>query len=192
MRVFDVNEYNDKVWKALQDLARRPDLIMKALEGSGEKHSDKMKIYQEKLAQIEHKILEFESYKANAVSLRVRNKISEEEFTKQVEFLEQEFNDLIKQKKELGFKIEYLKRQSMGVIEDDVLRYAKFMHQSGNKLDLVQKRQTLESFVTRIPIYSNGEFELVCKFPISEPGEELQVEQYQVATSVQSGGAAAQ
>ena len=191
MRVFDLNEYNDKVWKALQDLAKRPDLIIRALEGSGEKHSDNMKIYQEKLMQVEHKISEFENYKANAVSLRVRNKISEEEFTKQIEFLEQEFNDLIKQKKEIGFKIEYLKRQSRGVIEGDVLRYAKFMHQSGNKLDLAQKRRTLEAFVTRIPIYSNGEFELVCKFPIPEPGEELQVEQYQMATSVQSVGTAA-
>ena len=192
MRVFDVNEYNDKVWKALQDLGKRPDLIMKALEGSGEKHSDKMKIYQEELLQIEHKISEFESYKANAVSLRVRNKISEEEFIKQIEFLEQEFNNLIKQKKDLGFKIEYLKKQSRGVMEDDVLRYAKFMHQSGNKLDLSQKRRTLEAFVTRIPIYGNGEFEFVCKFPISEPGEELQVEQYQMATSVQSGGSITQ
>jgi hypothetical protein len=133
---------------------------------------------------------EFESYKANAVSLRVRNKISEEDFIKETESLEQEYNNLIKQKKELGFKIEHLKRQSSGVTEQEVLRYAKFMHQSGNKLDLAQKRRGLEAFVTRIPIYSNGEFELVCKFPIPELGEELQVEQYQVATSVQSVGPA--
>ncbi|MFA5089786.1 MAG: recombinase family protein [Candidatus Omnitrophota bacterium] len=191
MKTLPLDEYNEKVWWALQEIARRPDLIMKALEGSGEGRSEQMKIHQDELQRIEHKLAEFESYKENAVSLRVRNKINEEELCRQMDSLDQEFKHLSQRKKELGFKIEYLERTSQGVSRDEVLRYAKFIHQSDKKLDLAQKRRVLEAFVTKIPLYPNGEFELVCKFPITNPSDNLQPQQFQLTTSVASGGAAA-
>jgi len=191
MRTLPLDEYNEKVWKGLQEIARRPDLIIKALEGSGKGRTEQMRIYQDELQRIEHKLVEFESYKENAVSLRVRNKINEEEFCRQMDSLEQEFKNLSQRKKELSFKIEYLKRTSSGISQDEVLRYTKFIHQSDKKLDIAQKRRVLEAFVTKIPLYLNGEFELVCKFPISAPSENLQPQQFQLTPSVKADGGAA-
>ena len=189
MKTLPRDDYNEKVWKALQEVARRPDLITKALEGSGQGRSGQMKLYQEELANIERKLLEFESYKENAVSLRVRNKISEEEFSRQTDSLGQEFKNFSQRKKELGFKIEHLKRTSSGIGQDEVLRYAKFIHQSDKKLDIAQKRRLLDSFVKKIPVYSNGEFALVLKFPINDPAENLHPQQFQLTSSIASRGA---
>jgi hypothetical protein len=188
MKTFPLDDYNEKVWKGLQEVARRPDLIMKALEGSGQGRSKQMKLYQEELANIERKLLEFENYKENAVSLRVRNKISEEEFSRQMDSLDKENQNFSQRKKELGFKIEYLRRTSTGISQDEVLRYAKFIYQSDKKLDIAQKRRVLEAFVKKIPVYTNGEYALVLKFPINDPTENLHPEQFQLTSSIAAPG----
>jgi len=188
MKVLPRDDYNDKVWKALQEIARRPDLIIKALEGSRQGRSEQMKLYQEEFANIDHKLSEFKNYKENAVSLRVRNKISEEEFCRQIDSLDKENQNFIQRKKELGFKIEHLRRTSGGISQDEVLKYAKFIYQSDKKLDIAQKRRVLDAFVKKIPVYGNGEFALVLKFPIHDPAENLHPEQFQVTSSIAVDG----
>ncbi len=191
MRVLPVDEYNEKVWRDFQEIARRPDLIMKALEGSNAGRFEQMKAYREELQRLEFKLAEFDGYKENAVSLRVRNRITEEEFIKQINDLDKERRTIVDRKKELGFKIEYLKRTSTGISQEEVLRYAKMLHQSNRKLDIAQKRRVLEAFVKKIPVFLNGEFELVCKFPLTDPSQDLQPQQFQLTSSIGSPGGTA-
>lgn len=113
-------------------------------------------------------IQEFKSYKDNAVSLRVRNRISEEEFEKQMSGLENEHQLLKRSKRELEIKIEHIRRMSSGNIgKEAILRYAKFLAQSDKKLDTAQRRKILEAFVSRVVIQPNGEFEPFFKFPVN-------------------------
>lgn len=181
MRTFPLQEYNDKIWKAFQEVARRPDLIKKALEESKVPHLSNLELYQSEYGQIIRKLEEFQTYKDNAVSLKVRGFITEEEFKIQLISLMEEKQNLEQQKKELGAKIEYLKRvASEGINKEAILRYAKFIYQSDKKLDIPQKRRILEAFIKYIPIYRNGEFELIFKFPIPEPS---QPQQFQLTTN---------
>ena len=189
MGVFDLETYNNKVWDRIQEVARRPELIKGALEYSKTPHLKNLHLCQEELNRIEHRLSEFESYKDNAVSLRIKNKITEEEFNRQIHSLENEQQCLVSQKRELTVKVNYLNRIALeGIDEEAILRYVKFLKQSGSKLDIPQKRKILEAFVSRIPIYGNGEFDIVFKFPISE---KLQPQCFQQTTSVTSEGAAA-
>lgn len=185
MRTFDLEDYNAKVWNRIQEIARQPHLIKSALEHSKIPHLKNLKLYEDELNKLIHKLSEFEKYKSNAVALRIKNKINEAEFTNQMESLEKEYQGLASRKREWIIKINYLKRvASEGVDEEAILRYAKFLQESDKKLDIAQKRRILEAFVSRIPIYSNGEFEIVFKFPIME--ETPQVLNLQRTTSVLS------
>jgi len=178
---FPLQEYNDKIWRAFQEVARRSDLIKKALEESKMPHLSNLELYQSEYRQIIRKLEEFQTYKDNAVSLKVRGFITEEEFKIQLISLMEEKKNLEQQKKELGAKIEYLKRVAAeGINKEAILRYAKFIYQSDKKLDIPQKRRILEAFIKYIPIYRNGEFELIFKFPIPEPS---QPQQFQLTTN---------
>ena len=99
---------------------------------------------------------------------------------------------LEQQKRELGIKIEYLKRvASEGINEEAILRYAKFIYQSDKKLTISQKRRVLEAFVSRIPVYGNGEFELVCKFPILPYADTFPGQQSPLSINSCTGGGVA-
>jgi len=81
--------------------------------------------------------------------------------------LEDEYQLLKRNKRELEIKIEHIKRMTSGSIgKEAILRYAKFLARSGKRLDTAQKREVLEAFVSRIVIQPNGEFDLVFRFPI--------------------------
>ena len=167
MRTFEVDNLNERVWKRIQDVSSNPELIENALYESCVANADVLRNYQEQAKRIERQIQEFKSYKENAVSLRVRNKISEEEFEKQMSELENEHQLLKRNKRELEIKIEHIKRMTSGSIgKEAILRYAKFLARSGKRLDTAQKREVLEAFVSRIVIQTNGEFEIVFMFPV--------------------------
>lgn len=192
MRVFDVDYYNAKVWTAFQEVAKKPDLIENALEKSKTPHLSSLELYQKEYEQVTHKLNEFQAYKDNAVSLRIRSIISEDEFNTQILSLVEEQNNLEQRSRELRAKIEYFKRLvSEGVNRDTILRYAKFIYQSNKKLDIPQKRKILGAFVKKIPIYGNGEFETVYKFPILDPKNLSQVQEFQWTSRLHIGGSAA-
>jgi len=189
IRTFGVDEYNDKVWNKVQEVANRSDLIKSALERSKEPRLKQLDIYKDELNKIVHKLDEFEGYKNNAIDLRIRDRITEAEFNKQMGSLEKEHQGLISCKKELSIKITYIERMaSEGIDDEAVLRYANFLRQSGRKLDIPQKRRILEAFVSRIPIYGNGEFNIVFKFAISP---KTQPQYLQPTTSIGVDGAVA-
>jgi len=190
MKVLPIEEYNDKVWRALQETAKRPDLIKKALEESRAPHLINLELYQKELNQLTRKLDEFKAYKDNAVSLRIKGKINEDEFNAQLLALVEEQRNIEQRKRELQVKVDYLKRVAAeGIREETILRYAKFIYQSNKKLDISQKRRVLEAFVSRIPLYGNGEFELVLKFPLEEP---TQLQQFQLTSEVATDDCAAQ
>jgi hypothetical protein len=188
MRVFGVEEYNKKIWDKIQEVASKPELIKKALEQSKTPHLKNLKLYKEELISLDHKLAEFNQYKENAIALRVKGKITEAEFNIQIERLEDEYKGLMARQRELSIKINYLKRVATdGIDKEAITRYVSFLRQAGNKLDIAQKRRILEAFISRIPIYGNGEFEVVFKFPI--PTEETQPQYLQQTTSVSTDGA---
>ena len=167
MKTFSLDEYNNKAWNALQNLARRPELIQEALQKSKVPNLMNLDLCQKEYRLVVKKLEDFQNYRDNLVSLHIRQTINEDEFKTQLVGLIKEKSALEQQKRELGIKIEYLKRvASEGINEEAILRYAKFIYQSDKKLTISQKRRVLEAFVSRIPVYGNGEFELVCKFPI--------------------------
>lgn len=166
MRVFGVDELNERVWKRLQEIASQPGLIEDALRDSCISNEEVLRNYREQLQGICKSIDEFKSYKDNAVSLRVRNKISEDEFESQMLELETEHETFKRNRKELEIKIEHIKRMSEGIDKEAILRYARFIYQSDRKLSIEQKRKILEDFVSRVLIQDDGEFEFVLKFPL--------------------------
>lgn len=177
MKTFPRDEYNNKAWLALQNLASKPELIQSALQESKIPHLSNLDLCQKEYQQVVKKLADFQNYKDNLVSLHVRQTINEDEFNLQLAGLIKEKNALEQQKRELGIKIEYLRTVATeGINKEAILRYAKFIYQSDKKLTIPQKRRVLEAFVSRIPIYGNGEFELVCKFPIL-PHEDFSPEQ---------------
>lgn len=189
MRAFNLEEYNEKVWIAFQEVARRPDLISTALERSKKPYLNNLELYQKEYNQIRRKLDEFQTYRDNAVSLRVKGMINEEEFKMQLISLAEENKNLAQQKRELGAKVEYLRKIAVeGIDKGAILRYSKFIYQSNRKLDIPQKRRILEAFVKCIPIYSNGEFEFVLKFPTKDSS---QPQQFQLTPCLQSVGATA-
>jgi len=189
MKTFPLEEYNDKVWSAFQEIARRPDLIKKALEKSRVPNLSNLELYQREYRQVIQKLDNFQSYKDNAVSLCIKGVINEEEFKAQLISLIEEKRSLEQQKRGLEAKISFLKRAAEeGISKEVILRYAKFIYQSDKKLTISQKRTILEAFVTRIPIYSNGEFELILKFPLPD---DSQLQQLQLTTNSSIEGATA-
>lgn len=172
MRTFGLDEYNSKVWRALQKLASRPELIQSALQESKTPQLTNLELFQKEYRQVTKKLEDFQGYKDNLVSLRVKQVINDDEFNNQLAGLLKERVALEQQKGELAVKIGYLKAiASEGINQEAILRYAKFIHQSDSKLTISQKRRVLEAFVSSIPVYGNGEFELVCKFPIIPHGD---------------------
>jgi DNA invertase Pin-like site-specific DNA recombinase len=168
MKTFSLDEYNDKAWRALQNLAKKPELIQEALQESSIPNLMSLDLCQKEYRQVVKKLEDFQNYKDKLVSLHIRQTINEDEFKTQLVGLIKEKNVLEQQKRGLAIKIEYLKTvASEGINKEAILRYAKFIYQSDKKLTISQKRRVLEAFVNRIPIYGNGEFELVCKFHIS-------------------------
>jgi len=189
MKTFPLEKYNDKIWNSFQEVARRPDLIKKALEKSRAPNISNLELYQKEYMHVIQKLDNFQFYKDNAVSLRIKGIISEEEFKSQLISLAEEKRGFEQQKRELEVKINFLKRiAAEGINKDSILRYAKFIYQSDKKLTISQKRRILEAFVTRIPVYNNGEFELVLKFPLHD-GSQPQV--LQLTTNSCIEGAAA-
>jgi site-specific DNA recombinase len=189
MKTFPLMEYNDKVWNTLQEIARMPDRIKKALEKSSAPNLNDLELYQKEYKQVIQKLDNFNSYKDNAVSLRIRGIINEEEFKTQLISLTEEKRSLEQQKRELEIKIEFFKRAAAeGINQESILRYAKFIYQSDKKLTISQKRRILEGFVSRVPIYSNGEFELVLKFPLPY---DSQLQELQLTTNSSIDGRAA-
>lgn len=167
IRAFGVEDYNNKVWNRLQYIGKNPGIIQKALEGTGNDNPGKIESLEKELEGVLKNIDEFHIYRENAISLRVQNRISEEEFGKQLFDLEQQHAYYKGKKRELEIKINYLKRTgSDGISYEDILRYAKFFTQSDRKLDIAQKRKLMEAFVTRIPVHEDGKFDLVLKFQI--------------------------
>lgn len=166
MRTFGVDELNEKVWQRIQDVAKNPELIEKALRDSCVSNADVLKIYNERLGKVNGEIAEFRKYRDIAVSERVRNRITEEEFENEISKLENECETSKKEKRELEIKIEHIRRMSEGIDRDVILRYAKFIYQSDRKLDVAQKRKIIEAFVSRVLIQEDGRFEVVFKFPL--------------------------
>ena len=174
MKTFPLEAYNDKIWNSFQEVARRPDLIKKALDKSRAPNINSLDLCQKEYKHAIQRLDNFQSYRDNAVSLRIKGIISEEEFKAQLISLSEEKKRFAQQRRELEVKISFLKRiASEGINKDSILRYAKFIYQSDKKLTIGQKRRILEAFVTRIPIYSNGEFGLVLKFPLHDDFQPL-------------------
>jgi len=188
MRTFPVDEYNEKIWKAFQEIAKRPDLIEKALKESRTPDLTNLELYQTEFNHVVRKLEEFNTCKEKAVSLYIKGIISEEDLNSQILKLTEERKTLEQRKKELQVKIDYQRRiASEGIRKETILKYAKFIYQSDKKLNIQQKRRVLEAFVVRIPIYSNGEFEIVYRFPIEDIHN---YDEFQLTTEVQAYGGA--
>ena len=191
MKTFPLDEYNGKIWLALQNLARRPDLIMEALQESKVPNLTNLDLCQKEYRRVVKKLEDFQNYKDNLVSLHIRQTINEDEFKMQLVGLIKEKSAFEQQKRELGIKIEYLKGvASEGINKEAILRYAKFIYQSDKKLTISQKRRVLGAFVNRIPVYGNGEFELVCKFPILPYADTFPGQQSPLSINSCTGGGA--
>jgi site-specific DNA recombinase len=187
MNTLPLDEYNEKIWKVFQETARRPELIKQALEEAKTPHFSNLELCQSEYNQVTKKLKEFQTYKDSAVSLRVRGIISDDEFNKQIISIGQEHQNFEQRERELKNKIVYLRKIACeGISEEAIFRYAKFIFQSDKKLNIAQKRKVLEAFVSKIPIYTNGDFELIFKFPT----EELpQPQEYQLTPQVSCVGA---
>jgi len=166
MRTFEVDDLNERVWKRIQETAKNPEVIEDALRESCIKNAEVLKNYKEQLKRVDGSIAEFKSYKDNAVSLRVRNRISEDEFEKQMIELENEHELVKRNKRELEIKIEHIRRMSDNIDKDVILRYASFLYPAEKKLTIEQKRKILEEFVSRVVIQPDGRFDVVFKFPL--------------------------
>jgi len=187
MKTFPLEEYNNRIWGSFQEVARRPDLIKMALEKSRVPNLTSLEFHEKEYQQVVQRLDNFQPHKEKAISLCVKGIISEQEFKEQLASLIAEKRILEQQKRQLEAKVEYLKKlSSQGVNQDAILRYAKFIYQSDAKLTVSQKRRILEAFISRIPLYSNGEFELIFKFPLPN---DSQLQELQVNTNSRVGGA---
>nr|BDD44717.1 serine recombinase [bacterium] len=171
MRTFGLDEYNRKVWQKVQEVARKPEVIKRALARSSKPHVKNLALHREELAGINKELDGYAESKDRAVSFGVKGILSEEELQGQLLKLSEERESLVARKKDVQNRIAFLERTVAGNIDEDmILKYAKYMYQPDEKLNTLQKRRVLEAFVSRVPIQKDGSFEVIFKFPIiSDP-----------------------
>ena len=78
MRTFRVEEYNNKVWNRIQHIGKNPEIIQKALEDTKNPKLKKLEPLEKEFNDVLQKLGDFQSYRDNAISMRVQNSITEE------------------------------------------------------------------------------------------------------------------
>ena len=163
----DKEKLNNEVWAKIQEVAQRPDIIIKALTRASNPEKENLKLYKEEYEDLKGEIEKFEERRKRVIAMRTKGLITDDEVEEQLAMLKNEQKSNMARIKTIGAKVNFIEQTiRSGIDKEAVLKYTKLLRQSGIKLDISQKRRVIEAFVARIPVYEDGSFKVIFKFPI--------------------------